>query len=138
MALIAVKNGEARFEVIDRATDDTILAKDGIEIRGILLLRGEIAGLACVLHFQRASGFRKCPYRSPAVVYVQRQSVYVSSDNLSHVLRIYRCLCCERFCSPRCRRDLSASTQEPSRQARFCRLHIMTRARPRPLGRTQA
>lgn len=69
--MIAVKNAEARFEVIDRATDDTILAKDSIEIHGILLLREEIAGLACVLHFQRASGFRECPYRSPAVVCVQ-------------------------------------------------------------------
>jgi hypothetical protein len=66
-----VKNGKARFEVIDRASDGTILAKDGIEIREILLLRGEIAGLACVLHFQRASGFRECPYRSPVVVCVQ-------------------------------------------------------------------
>ena len=49
-ALIVVKNGEARFEVIDRATDGTILAKNGIEVRGILLLRGELVGLACVLH----------------------------------------------------------------------------------------
>lgn len=30
-----------------------------------LLLRGEIARLACVLHFQRASGFRECPCRGP-------------------------------------------------------------------------
>jgi hypothetical protein len=71
LALTAVKNGEARFEVIGRATDGTILAKDGIEVLGILLLRGEIAGLACVLHFQRASGFRECPCRSPVVVCVQ-------------------------------------------------------------------
>jgi hypothetical protein len=58
-----VRNGEAGFEVVDRAADGVTVVKDGIEVREILLLRGETAELACVLHLNilhRALGSREC------------------------------------------------------------------------------